>query len=135
MYPKTYVELKHYACYLKNKVSAHRLGLVIQLSWRVAPPLNFNIKIVSYWESLVNNVAFTTSLNKYILKRIYLLVHYFAGLNLDSCLLKNKSPALWTEGLWRSILCREEGRPQEAEWTKAAPMPSRMAQNFKYFDR
>ena len=32
MYPKTYVELKNGACYLKNKVSAHRLGLVIQLS-------------------------------------------------------------------------------------------------------
>ena len=39
IYPKTYVELKYGACYLKNKVSAHRLGLVVQLSWRVAPPL------------------------------------------------------------------------------------------------
>ena len=37
MYPKTYVELKYGAYYLKNKVSAHRLGLVVQLSWRVAP--------------------------------------------------------------------------------------------------
>ena len=28
IYPKTYVELKYGACYLKNKVSAHRKGLV-----------------------------------------------------------------------------------------------------------
>ena len=39
IYPKAYVELKCGACYLNNKVSAHRLGLVVQLSWRVAPPL------------------------------------------------------------------------------------------------
>ena len=39
MYLKTYVELKYGAGYLKNEVSAHRLGLVVQLSWRVAPPL------------------------------------------------------------------------------------------------
>ena len=26
MYPKPYVELKYGACYLKNEVSAHRLG-------------------------------------------------------------------------------------------------------------
>ena len=32
MYPKTYVELKYGACYLKNEVSGHRLGLVVQLS-------------------------------------------------------------------------------------------------------
>ena len=32
MYPKTYVELKYGACYLKNKVSTHKLGLVVQLS-------------------------------------------------------------------------------------------------------
>ena len=32
MYPKTYVVLKYGACYLKNEVSAHRLGLVVQLS-------------------------------------------------------------------------------------------------------
>ena len=37
IYPTTYVDLKYGACYLKNKVSAHRLGLVVQLSW-VAPP-------------------------------------------------------------------------------------------------
>ena len=37
-YPKTNVELKYGACNLKNKVSAHRLGLVVHLSWRVAPP-------------------------------------------------------------------------------------------------
>ena len=39
IYLKTYVELIFGACYLKNKVNAHRLGLVVQLSWRVAPPL------------------------------------------------------------------------------------------------
>ena len=38
IYPKTYVELKYSACYLKNKVGAHRSGLVVQLSRRVAPP-------------------------------------------------------------------------------------------------
>ena len=38
IYLKTNVELKYGACYLKNKVRAHRLGLVVQLSWRVAPP-------------------------------------------------------------------------------------------------
>ena len=32
IYPKTYFELKYGACNLKNKVSAHRLGLVVQLS-------------------------------------------------------------------------------------------------------
>ena len=32
MHLKKYVELKYGACYLKNKVSAHRLGLVVQLS-------------------------------------------------------------------------------------------------------
>ena len=31
-HPKPYVELKYGACILKNKVSAHRLGLVVQLS-------------------------------------------------------------------------------------------------------
>ena len=41
MYPKAYVELKYGACYMKNKVSAHRLGLVVKLSWRVAPPWHF----------------------------------------------------------------------------------------------
>ena len=29
---KTYVELKYGACYLKNEVIVHRLGLVVQLS-------------------------------------------------------------------------------------------------------
>ena len=32
IYPKTYVELKYGACYMNNKVSAHILGLVVQLS-------------------------------------------------------------------------------------------------------
>ena len=32
MYLQTYVELKYGACYLKSKVSAHRLRLVSQLS-------------------------------------------------------------------------------------------------------
>ena len=31
IHPKTYVELKYGACYSNNKVSAHRLGLVVQL--------------------------------------------------------------------------------------------------------
>ena len=31
-YPKTDVELKYGACNLKNKVGAHKLGLVVQLS-------------------------------------------------------------------------------------------------------
>ena len=32
MYPKTYVELKYGTCDLKNEVSAHRLGLKVQLN-------------------------------------------------------------------------------------------------------
>ena len=32
MYPKTDVELKYGACNVKNEVSAHRLGLVVQMS-------------------------------------------------------------------------------------------------------
>ena len=32
MYTKTYVELKYGVCYLKNEVSGHRLGLVVQQS-------------------------------------------------------------------------------------------------------
>ena len=32
MDPKTYVELEYGACYLKNEVSARRLGLMVQLS-------------------------------------------------------------------------------------------------------
>ena len=40
MYPKTDVELKYGASNLKNKLSAHRLGLVVQLSLIVAPPCN-----------------------------------------------------------------------------------------------
>ena len=32
IYLKTYVDLKYGACYLKNEVNAHRLGLVVQLS-------------------------------------------------------------------------------------------------------
>ena len=43
IYPKTNVELKYGAFYLKNKVSAYRLGLVVQLSLRVAPPLKSSV--------------------------------------------------------------------------------------------
>ena len=32
IYPKPYVELKYGECYLRKEVSAHRLGLVVQLS-------------------------------------------------------------------------------------------------------
>ena len=32
IYPKKYVELKYGACYLNNKVGAHRLGLWVQLN-------------------------------------------------------------------------------------------------------
>ena len=38
IYPKIYVYLKYGAFNLKNKVSAHRLGLVVQLRGRLAPP-------------------------------------------------------------------------------------------------
>ena len=41
-YPNPYVELKYGGCILKNNVSAHGLGLVVQLSRRVAPPLLYN---------------------------------------------------------------------------------------------
>ena len=38
IYPQTYIEPKYGAFYLKNKVSAHGLVLMVQLSRRVAPP-------------------------------------------------------------------------------------------------
>ena len=47
MYPKTDVELKYGASNLKNEVSAYKLGLVVQLSWRVAPPLPHGLPPVS----------------------------------------------------------------------------------------
>ena len=34
----TYIEVKYDAIYFKNEVSAHGLVLLVQLSWRVAPP-------------------------------------------------------------------------------------------------
>ena len=37
MYPQTSFEPKYCAFNLKGKVSAHGLGLVVQLSWKVAP--------------------------------------------------------------------------------------------------
>ena len=44
-------ELNYIACYLKNKVFAHRLGLVIQLSWRVAPPCS-KYHSMSFYDAL-----------------------------------------------------------------------------------
>ena len=38
IYPQTSIEPRYGAFSLTNKVSAHRLGLLVQLSWRVAPP-------------------------------------------------------------------------------------------------
>ena len=38
IYPRTSIEPRYGAFYLTNKVSAHGLGLLVQLSWRVAPP-------------------------------------------------------------------------------------------------
>ena len=38
MYPNTSFDPKYGALNLKNEVSADGLGLVVQLSWRVAPP-------------------------------------------------------------------------------------------------
>ena len=38
IYPQTPIEPRYGAFYLTNKVSAHGLGLLVQLSWRVAPP-------------------------------------------------------------------------------------------------
>ena len=43
IYPQTYIEPKYGAFYLKNKVSVHGLVLLVQLSWRVAPPLRKNL--------------------------------------------------------------------------------------------
>ena len=37
-YHHTFLELKYGAFYLTTQVSAHGLGLLVQLSWRVAPP-------------------------------------------------------------------------------------------------
>ena len=38
IYPQTYIEPKYGAFSFKKNVSAHGLVLVVQLSWRVAPP-------------------------------------------------------------------------------------------------
>ena len=38
IYPQTSIEPRYGAFYLTNEVSAHGLGLLVQLSWRVAPP-------------------------------------------------------------------------------------------------
>ena len=38
MYPQTSIEPKYGEFYLKNKVSAHGLVLLVQLNQRVAPP-------------------------------------------------------------------------------------------------
>ena len=38
IHPQTYIEPKYGAFYLKSEVSAHGLVLLVQLSWRVAPP-------------------------------------------------------------------------------------------------
>ena len=44
MYPQTSYEPKYGAFTMKNKVSAHGLGLVVQLSFRVAPPVRTYLK-------------------------------------------------------------------------------------------
>ena len=41
IYPQTYIEPNYCAFYLKNKVSVHWLVLLVQLSWRVAPPFKW----------------------------------------------------------------------------------------------
>ena len=38
MYPQTLFEPEYGAFNMKNKFSAHGLGLVVQMSWRVAAP-------------------------------------------------------------------------------------------------
>ena len=43
MYPQTSIEPKYGEFYLKNEVSAHGLNLLVQLSWRVAPPIKKKI--------------------------------------------------------------------------------------------
>ena len=53
IYLETYVELKYGACYLKIEVSAHRLGLVVQLSWRVAPPFKFIVMHTFFFFNVV----------------------------------------------------------------------------------
>ena len=55
---KIYVDLKYGACNLKNEVSAHRLGLVVQLSWRVAPPLSFVTTWVLVQFKFCHNLSF-----------------------------------------------------------------------------
>ena len=42
IYPQTSIEAKFSAFYFKNKVSAHGLVLLGQLSWRVVPPCKEN---------------------------------------------------------------------------------------------
>ena len=65
MYPKKYVEVKYGERYFKNKVIAHRLGSVFQLSWWVAPPCN-----KSEFATIERKMYFTQSMGKMRLPHI-----------------------------------------------------------------
>ena len=53
MYPQTAIEPKYGEFYLKNKVSAHGLVLLVQLSWRVAPPYKMKVSGVTSCTSVL----------------------------------------------------------------------------------
>ena len=55
MYLQTYFNPKYGEFNLKNKVSAHGLGLVVQLSWRVAPHLvHQSVHLCQIWPLAAN---------------------------------------------------------------------------------
>ena len=56
MYPKSYVEVKkNGACNLRKEVSTHRIGLVVNLRSRVAPPSLKMVKIGGKESNTVQN--------------------------------------------------------------------------------
>ena len=57
IYSKTDVELKYGGCNLKNEVSTHRLGLVVQLSKIVAPPFKI-LQHLEFPKAVKNSLVF-----------------------------------------------------------------------------
>ena len=74
MYPQTSIGPKYCAFYMKkNKVSAHGLGLLVQLSWRVAPPLEAPPSCKTKWNidwwNLFSNFALINMLSFYTVRQ------------------------------------------------------------------
>ena len=52
MFPAFFTSVKYDAFYLKNKVSNQLQSLLVQLSWRVTPPLVHYLMYVLFWSVL-----------------------------------------------------------------------------------